>query len=511
MAGQSAILAIKIIADASNAAKGLDDTSSAASRMGAGFKSAAIPAAALAAGLAVMAKGAAEDAQAQAVLANQLQNTAGATAAQVAAVEEFISKTAMATGVADDQLRPAMAALARGTGDVTQAQKAMNVALDVAAATGKPVEAVADAIAKGYGGSTTALAKLVPGMDKAVTATGDMNVVMAELARMTGGASAAAADTAAGRMQRLTVAMDETKESVGAALLPALQAVLPMFEKAATFVQRNAEVVGPLIVVLGVLAVSIWAVNAAMLANPVTWIVIAIAAFIAIIIVAYQKCDTFRNIVQAAFRFIIASIQFWWDVVKVIFGFVIDYYQMLWRGAQVMAGLVVAAWDALKSGVSAAWSWVRSHVIDPFVAAFQLAIEWGNRLRSAVTEAWSAVASAISSAWATIRGIFDSFLDKIKSVIEWLGKVAVPDWLRGAVSSVVGGQAVIAPAPAIPGQRGRAAPASTTAARAGRSALNLQVDVYLDGQRMRGYVDRVVVGHLEAEGATLAAGGWGPR
>src|SRR4029079_13576009 len=107
---------------------------------------------------------------------------------------------------ADDQLRPAMSTLARATGDVTTAQKDMSTVLDVAAATGKDTQAVADAVAKAYAGNTTSLGRMIPGMDKAILKSGDMTAIMGELARMTGGSAATAADTAAGKWQRAQVA-----------------------------------------------------------------------------------------------------------------------------------------------------------------------------------------------------------------------------------------------------------------------------------------------------------------
>src|SRR4051794_18110105 len=115
----------------------------------AGVRKAALPAAAAlaAVGAAAVSAGmaAADDAQAAALLATNLKNTTGATQDQIDATETYIDKMAKATGVADDQLRPAMANLARGSGDVTQAQKDLSVALDASVATGNDVETVSKA------------------------------------------------------------------------------------------------------------------------------------------------------------------------------------------------------------------------------------------------------------------------------------------------------------------------------------------------------------------------------
>src|SRR4029077_11163498 len=154
-------------------------TMSTTDKMSAGLKKAALPAAAALAAIGVAAidatKAAAEDAAAQEKLAGTLHRVAGANDAAVASTESFISKLSLATGVADDELRPAMAKLAsatgdvgqaqkalaaRATGDVGQAQKALQLALDVSAQSGKSVETVSTALAKAYDGSTTSLKKL---------------------------------------------------------------------------------------------------------------------------------------------------------------------------------------------------------------------------------------------------------------------------------------------------------------------------------------------------------------
>lgn len=104
------------------------------------LKKAAIPAAAAVAGLgyalADATKAAMEDQAAQAELARTLTISASATDAQVKANEDFISSLSMASGIADDQLRPALASLARGTKDLGTAQDALSLAMDISTATG---------------------------------------------------------------------------------------------------------------------------------------------------------------------------------------------------------------------------------------------------------------------------------------------------------------------------------------------------------------------------------------
>ena len=164
-----------------------------------------------------------EDAQAQAVLAQQLKATTGASDSQVASVEQWINKTQNATGVLDDELRPALANLLRATHDVDQAQKLLTVSMDVSKGTGKDLEAISLALAKAHGGNVTALQKLGVETKNADGTTRSFKEIIDQLTATFGGATAAAADTAAGRMAILRARMSDLQENVGTALLPVVE------------------------------------------------------------------------------------------------------------------------------------------------------------------------------------------------------------------------------------------------------------------------------------------------
>jgi hypothetical protein len=172
-------------------------------------------------------KAAVEDSAAQAILAKTLQNVTGATDTQVAAIESQINAMQMATGVADDELRPAFASLVRVTQDVATATDGLKLAMDISAGTGKDLSSVSDALAKAYGGNYKALGLLSPELKKMIKDGASLDEVMAALAKTFGGQAAVAAGTAQGQFKRLNVALDEAKESIGMALLPAVIAVLP--------------------------------------------------------------------------------------------------------------------------------------------------------------------------------------------------------------------------------------------------------------------------------------------
>jgi hypothetical protein len=305
------------------------------------IKKAAIPATAAMAGLGVAlfdaTKGAMEDAAAQDLLANNLRRATGATEQQIAANEDWISTQGTLLGVTDSELRPVLAKLARATGDVTKAQQFANQAMDIAASTGKPLATVTDAIAKAMGGNLTALAKLAPEYRQMIKDGADFETVMSLIADTTGGAATEAANTAQGQFKRLGIALDETKESVGAALLPAIQAVLPYLTQFGDWAAKHPGIILAVGGAIAVIAASIMAVNLAMALNPFSLIAIGVVAVGAALVTAYNKFEGFRNIVDSVF----GALRFWINNVTIpalngllaVFKTVFNGMAMLWNNS----------------------------------------------------------------------------------------------------------------------------------------------------------------------------------
>jgi hypothetical protein len=152
---------------------------------------------------------AAADVKSQKLLALQLKTTTNATAKQVAQTEDFIGKLSLASGIMDDNLRPALANAVRGTGSLEKGQKLLAIALDGAAASGKPVETVMAALIRANNGNTTALYKLAPQLKKT---KGNID----DFAASVKGAAEAGADP----FDRFAVTIDSIKEKLGMVLLP---------------------------------------------------------------------------------------------------------------------------------------------------------------------------------------------------------------------------------------------------------------------------------------------------
>ena len=168
-------------------------------------------------------KAAIEDEQAQLRLAAALKTATGATDDQIKATESYILKTSLATGVADDQLRPAFQRLAVSTKDVNEAQRLLNLSLDIAKGRGLDLETVANALGRAQDGNTTALGRLGLGLSKTELATLSFTEVQQKLSDLYGGSAAANAETFQGKIDRLKVGFDEAKEALGVALLPQVE------------------------------------------------------------------------------------------------------------------------------------------------------------------------------------------------------------------------------------------------------------------------------------------------
>lgn len=524
MAGPGNIL-IRVGAEAGQAIgeltkvnKTLGSTMTTTEKMHAGLKKAALPAAAAlgAVGFAAVdaAKAALEDAAAQDKLAGQLHRVAGATDAQVKAAEDYITKLEMQTGIADDDLRPALGKLATATGDVTTAQKALALAVDVSAATGKDLNTVSTALAKGYGGSTAALGKLVPGLDKATLATKDMTKITDELARLTGGAAADAAQTSAGRFKVMQTQMQELKETLGASLIPVIDALLPVLQAAARFASENTTAIKVLVAIVASLAGGIlvanaalkvyeagtlavkaataawtavqWLLNAALDANPIGLVIIALAALGAALVVAYKHSQTFRDVVDGAL-----------DVV---------------RSSVAALG---RAFDALKAAALAAFDWIVEHwklalfAFGPIGAAIYLVSENFDKVKAAakaaadlVLDVWAlgrfgfqAIANnvaKIAHAFAKIEDAVLAAIDAVERLLGWLGKIHVPHIdLPGPFSLPHG-----AGAPAL-GARGLAL------APAGGTVINLNVSGAIDPEGTARTILRVLEAHERRQGRAI--------
>ena len=232
MAAQgSRTLKLSLLADVAEFTKGINtaskDTQSIGDQFEAFGKKAALAFAAAGAAIGAFAiasvKAAAEDEVGQKKLEETIRNTTTATAAQIAGIDKYVTAQSIATATTDDVIRPALSRLILATKDVTKAQELLSLAQEISVARNKPLEAVTNALGKAYEGSNTALGKLGIGIDAATLKTLTFDQTQQLLNQTFDGFIENQAETAAFKFQQISIAVDESKEAIGAALLPVVK------------------------------------------------------------------------------------------------------------------------------------------------------------------------------------------------------------------------------------------------------------------------------------------------
>lgn len=427
MAGNASKVTIEFLGKDKSLGKTTRDAEKSTSRLGDRMnKVGRISGRALAGGLVLagaaaikMTKSAAEDAEAQAKLANVLRNSTGARSKDIAGVESWISAQGKALGIADDDLRPAIGRLAAATGDLGEAQRLASLAMDVSAGSGKSLEQVTEALQKAQNGSLGGLSRLGVATKDASGKALSLEQVQAKLASTYKGAAAKGADTIAGKQRILSVQFGELREQIGTKLLPVMQKLAEIGLKLNDWISKNVTLVGTMVATIGGLLASVWAIttavrvwtaattawsaiskvaaaaqwllNAAMTANPIGLVVVAIAGLAAGLVLAYKKSETFRKIVDGAFRGVknAASAAFSWirgnwpKLLAIITGPI---------GLAVYA--VAKNWTRIKTGASNAVSWIR----DKFNGMVSFFRDIPGRMRNIFGGAFDGLKSAFKSA-----------------------------------------------------------------------------------------------------------------
>lgn len=448
--GNTAVLAIRIISDASKAAQGMDQTATKASKMSrAGSAAGKILAVGLgaAAFAAVKAtKAAADDAAAQARLHGIMRQAAGATAPQIKATEKWITAQGKAKGVADDELRPALGRLISVTHDVGKSQRLASLAMDISAGTGKSLETVSTALAKAQAGSTGGLSRLGVATKTASGQTKSLTAITKDLAKTYGGAAAKQAQTAAGKQKILSVQMGELQEKIGAKLIPVMTKLAEVGLTVVNWISRHTNTTLALIGALGALLaivklVSIatqiysagakivmvvqkawtatqWLLNVAMEANPIGLVVVAIVALVAVIVLAWKHSETFRKIVIAAWNAIKSATKAVWNWIKgaisAVWKFLVTYVK---TEVKIIKAVISAVWNAIKKATSAVWNGIKKVVssVVGFVVGFVK-----SRLTQAkaiITAVWNGIKSLTSRAWNAWKSIIQNVVGKAISIV----------------------------------------------------------------------------------------------
>lgn len=583
---RSAILTIKILADASKAAAGMDKASGSTSKFAKGLEKAALPAAAIGTALVAFGvkagKAASEAEQAAGAVDAVFGKTAkaihrfGQTSADTVGLSTSAYEQLAATfgaqlknmGVAADELAPKTNELVKLGSDL--AAQYGGTTADAVAALGSLMRGETDPIEK-YGVSikqadiqAQKAAMGLDGLTGAADKSASTQATLALLTKQTAsahGAFARESDTAAHAQQVANAQWENTQATLGAVLLPLFAQVATVLGKIAGVMGKNARATQILLGVIGGLAAAIlianaamkthaivsgiveavqkraaastillriqllalsvqekaaaiaskafaaaqWLLNAALSANPIGLVVIALVGLVAVIVLAYKKSETFRKIVDAAFRAVLAAARAAWQWIKGNWPLLVA---ILAGPIGIAARLVINNWQRIRSAIAAVWAWIRSTAGSawaPIRNAAQAVTSW---LRSNVPAAFRAVAglarsilSPITGAFNAIKHAIDSVIGAVNNLIGRLSSIHVP---KISLPSLPGRSApAVAQAPAVPGARGAR---STRTSGASSGSVNITINGALDPEAVARQIQRIVSGHSVRVGRAARVG-----
>ena len=258
---------------------------------------------------------AAEDAQVSTVqLATAMNNAKVNTEANRAAVEKSVTAMENLAFTGNDT-RAAMTTLVTATGSVTESQKLMALAADLARAKHETLGEAASTLSRATTGSAKAFKEFGITLDTTLPKNQAIAKAMDELNQKIGGQAQAYLQTYAGQMELIKTKMEAAKETIGGALLPVLADLMKIFGDVLNVIKPILPELTILVGIIGavVLATKAWSVVQAALdvvlnANPISLIVLAIGALIAAIVVAWNHSKTFRDIVVDVMKAVVEAV-----------------------------------------------------------------------------------------------------------------------------------------------------------------------------------------------------------
>lgn len=469
--GYEAVLRIKVIADATQAATGLDKAEAAGGKFGSAMRKAALPAAA--AGAAVLAFGkktldAASDAQQaqgaiEAVFGDQakaVQQSADSAAKTMGLSAAEYNNYAALVGTALQNAGMSVQDSVKASNDVMQ--RGADLSALYGGTTAEAVEAINAAVARSefdplekYGASlnmaavNAELAKT--GQDKLTGAAADaakkqaiLKLVMDKTSKAQG-QYAKEADSVAGRQQTATAEFENASAALGEVLLPIVSDVVGQLTKLATWAQNNTTAVQVFAgVVLG-LAAAVLAVNAAMkLYAAGQAIVAAVTALsnstLGTAIGVYYLDATAKIANAVATRGLTAAIKaqtiallaspWTWVVIGIIA--VVAAVILLWKKSDAFRTFILGMWRAIK------------------VAAVAVA----NALRVAWTATWNAIKAVAAAVFAALRLYVNTYLavaraafngvrtavgwvvSAVQNLVSWVKAIKVPGAIKDAFNTI---------------------------------------------------------------------------
>lgn len=285
-------------------------------------------------GMALQAAGSKEQAAHQ-----QLQAAVEATGHsydEYAGRVEAAIKTNERYGTEADKTQDALRALTTATGDPAKALDLLSTATDLAAAKHEDLSTAAEQLGKVYNGNTRLLKQFGISTKDASGEVKSQSQIMSELSAKLSGQASAAANTFTGHLAAMKAMVMDHIAMFGQKYGPAITTAGAAMTGLGAAIQivnaiTSTEIVTKTAaaVATGAMTAAQWALNVAMSANPVMLIVLAIAALVAAVILAYQHIGAFRDIVDAMGRVASAAFGAVVGAAQAAFGWIAGHWPLL--------------------------------------------------------------------------------------------------------------------------------------------------------------------------------------
>lgn len=394
------------------------------------------------------------------------------------------ARTGEVTGVLADALNwssEAASMFAKYMGeDVVTAEDAFNVALSECTTEQERQRLITETLNTLYGDAAKKYGEASGAQLDAKEAAAELALAEAELAE---------------KIEPCTAAWDGLKTELITAVTPAIEAVCGVMLDAMEWLKDHPVALKAIAAALAVVAIGLsalsiawgvytvaqWAANSAMLACPVTWIILAviaaIAALVAIVVVVIEYWDEIK---EAGLKCWNAIVEAWntaaewfstnviqpivnffkglWESMKNIWNSITDACKKAWDficnviqvGIQLIGSILSAAfqiivmpyrfiWENCKEYVFAAWNWIKEKVSVAVNAVSSVITKVFTKVKNFFSSVWNACKSVVSSVWSGIRNAVSAAAEKVFSVVSniWNKVKSVTSTVFNACKSVV--------------------------------------------------------------------------
>lgn len=441
-------------------------------------KAANVTALAVGAGLATAAKiGFGEFMEGEKIAAQTeavLKSTGGAAKVTAKEVEALAGALSKKSGVDDEAIQQGQNLLLTFTGIRNEAGKgndifnqATQTMLDMSVAMGTDAKSQAIQLGKALNDPTKGISALtrvgvtfteaqkkqIKTMQEAGDTAGAQKVILAELAKEFGGSAAAAGKTFEGQMNILKNTLEGMAGDLIGLVIPYVRQFASTLQGATQWLSEHQGVAKVIVGVLGgfvavVAAVNIglklyavgqalataatWAWNAALAANPIGLVVIALVALGAALFIAWKKSEKFREIVSRAWDGVKDAAErvgrFFTHDVPQFFQRVLDWVRGHWPEIATLILLPFTGPGAIILALATDAFGVKSRLIDAFNWIIETATSWGTKIKDGVIDGITGIGNA---AWNLINNIGEIVQNSIEIVKGW-GR-SVGSWVKQAV------------------------------------------------------------------------------